>query len=35
MITVIFIILMIGTLACTIPAKRATGVEPLEALRYE
>jgi putative ABC transport system permease protein len=35
MITVIFIILIIGTLACVIPAKRATDVEPLEALRYE
>jgi putative ABC transport system permease protein len=35
MATVIFIILIIGTLACVIPAKRATNVEPLEALRYE
>jgi ABC-type antimicrobial peptide transport system permease subunit len=33
--SVIMIILVIGTLACIVPAKRATHVEPLESLRYE
>jgi len=35
MVAVIVIILAIGTFACLVPARRATGVEPLEALRYE
>lgn len=35
MASVILIILIIGTLACIVPAKRATHVEPLESLRYE
>jgi ABC-type lipoprotein release transport system permease subunit len=32
---VLALILMVGTLAAIVPARRATGVDPVEALRAE